>query len=62
MKIVTFCGIQNSGKTTLIREIINRLTNRGQRSAIIVNERGEAGYDEDFASANGVHMEYLRGG
>ncbi|MCF8126971.1 MAG: hypothetical protein K9N10_00505 [Deltaproteobacteria bacterium] len=62
MNIVTFCGIQNSGKTTLIREIINRLTQQGRTSAIIVNEQGEAVYDENFVGSNGVHIEYLRGG
>ena len=58
MRIVTFCGVQNSGKTTLIREIVSRLGCQGKKSAIIVNERGE----EDFIRSNEVHIEYLRGG
>ncbi len=62
MKIVTLCGVQNSGKTTLIREIVSRLMRRGERSAIIVNERGEKTYNEEFVRSNKVHMEYLRGG
>jgi len=62
MKIVTLCGVQNSGKTTLIREIVSRLGRQDQTSAIIVNERGEANFDEDFIRSNGVHIEYLRGG
>ncbi len=62
MKIVTFCGIQNSGKTTLIREIVSRLRRRDKKSAIIVNERGEKDYDDEFIRSNEVHIEYLRGG
>lgn len=62
MKIITFCGIQNSGKTTLIREIVSRLRRRDKKSAIIVNERGEKDYDDGFIRSNEVHVEYLRGG
>lgn len=62
MRIVTFCGVQNSGKTTLIREIISRLGCRGKKSAIIVNERGTENFDDDFIRSNEVHIEYLRGG
>ena len=62
MKIITFCGVQKSGKTTLIREIVSRLRRRGKKSAIIVNERGEKDYDDKFVLSNEVHIEYLRGG
>ncbi len=62
MKTVTFCGVQNSGKTTLIREVIHRLRKRGRNSAVIVNERGEADFDAGFVQTNGIHVEYLRGG
>ena len=62
MKIVTFCGIQNSGKTTLIREIVSRLRRRDKKSAVIVNERGEKDYDDKFVRSNEVHIEYIRGG
>ena len=62
MKIVTFCGVQKSGKTTLIREIVGRLRRRGKKSAIIVNERGEKDYVDKFVQSNEVHIEYLRGG
>ena len=62
MNIVTFCGVQNSGKTTLIREIISRLRHQDKISAIIVNERGEEDFDDDFIRSNEVHIEYLRGG
>ena len=62
MKIVTFCGVQNSGKTTLIREIIKRLRHQDKTSAIIVNERGTEDFDDHFIRANDVHIEHLRGG
>jgi|SaaInl8_200m_RNA_FD_contig_51_244384_length_1000_multi_2_in_0_out_0_2 molybdopterin-guanine dinucleotide biosynthesis protein len=62
MKIITFCGVQKSGKTTLIREVVSRLWRRGKKSAIIVNERGEKDYVDKFVQSNEVHIEYLRGG
>ena len=62
MKTVTFCGVQNSGKTTLIRDMVRRMRLLGKRSAIIVNERGEEDFDLEFVRSNEVHIEYLRGG
>ncbi len=62
MKIVTFCGVQNSGKTTLIREMARGMRRLGKKSAIIVNERGEEDFHPEFIRANEVHLEYLRGG
>jgi len=62
MKIVTFCGVQNSGKTTLIREIISWLRHQDKISAVIVNERGTEDFGDDFIRSNKVHIEYLRGG
>jgi molybdopterin-guanine dinucleotide biosynthesis protein len=62
MQIITFCGVQNSGKTTLIREIINRLRHQDKTSSIIVNERGTEDFDDNFIRSNEVHIEHLRGG
>lgn len=62
MKVVTVSGIQGSGKTTLIRELIVRVEALGKRSAVIVNEDGEETYDTDFVQSHQLVVESLRGG
>lgn len=62
MKLVTLSGLQESGKTTLIRELITRLNPQGTSSAVIENERGEATFDPDFTQQHGVRIEKIRGG
>lgn len=58
MKIITISGVQGSGKTTLIRELIARFAARGQRSAVIVNEVGE----EVFPKDQEVELFQIQGG
>lgn len=62
MKLVTVSGIQGSGKTTLIREMIVRLGPQGKKCGVIVNEDGEVKYDDDFVRLQGLRVESLRGG
>ncbi len=62
MKVVTVSGIQGSGKTTLIRELIVRFKALGKRSAVIVNEDGQETYDRDFVHSHQLVVERLRGG
>ncbi len=62
MKVVSISGMRGSGKTTLIRELISRLATAGRRSALIVNEDGDASYDTVFLQRHGVAAEFLRGG
>ena len=62
MKIVTVAGIQGSGKTTLIHELIMQLWAQGKKSAVIVNEEGEATYAPDFLEAHEVKIFRLMGG
>jgi G3E family GTPase len=62
VQLVAVSGTQGSGKTTLIREVIARLTSRGNRCGVIVNEDGQAKYDDDFLGAHHVAMKTLRGG
>ena len=62
MRVVNISGLRGSGKTTLIRELIGRLSADGKRSAVIVNEEGEEAYDEVFLKRYNVPAEFLRGG
>jgi G3E family GTPase len=62
MRIVSISGTVDSGKTTLIKELITNLAAEGKRSAVIVNEDGEETYDNDFISSRNISVEHLRGG
>jgi len=62
MRIVSISGTVDSGKTTLIKELITSLAAQGKRSAVIVNEDGEEIYDNDFISSRQISVEHLRGG
>jgi len=62
MKVVTVSGIQGSGKTTFIRELVARFGPMGKQSAVIVNERGEEDFDDDFIRIHNLPVERLRGG
>jgi molybdopterin-guanine dinucleotide biosynthesis protein len=63
VRLVSVSGTRGSGKTTLIGQLVDRLTAAGKRCAVIVNESGKAAY-QDFASvASGkLPVAYLRGG
>jgi G3E family GTPase len=61
MKLVTISGLQQSGKTTRIRELITRLHSHGKSSAVIENERGEATFDRGFMQRHGVRIEKIHG-
>jgi G3E family GTPase len=62
MKVVNISGMCGSGKTTLIRELITRLSSMGRTSALIVNEDGDVSYDTEFLKQYAVAAEFLRGG
>jgi molybdopterin-guanine dinucleotide biosynthesis protein len=62
MKVISISGMRDSGKTTLIRELITQLTSAGGSCALIVNEDGDVSYDTDFLNLYGVAAEFLRGG
>lgn len=62
MKLVTVSGLLGSGKTSLIKRLVEILHDRDKRSGVIVNEAGEAQYDSDFLGAFGMTIESLRGG
>ena len=62
MKVVSISGTRDSGKTSLIKELIATFATKGKQSAVIVNEEGEEAYDENFISKHNISVEHLRGG
>lgn len=62
MQVVSISGIRNSGKTTLIVELLRRIGRRGQLGAVIVNENGRATYDACAKMPHVVDLQYVRGG
>lgn len=62
MKLVVVQGTLGSGKTSLIRRLIERYVVQDQRASVLVNENGEVGYDQDFLARHHVRLERLRGG
>ena len=62
MQVISVSGIRDSGKTTLIVELLRRLDQCGQRGAAIVNENGQANYDPCSTMPRVVDLQYLRGG
>lgn len=62
MQVVSVSGIRDSGKTTLIVELLRQLDQSGQRGAAIVNENGRANFDPCSKMPHVVDLQYLRGG
>ena len=62
MKVLSILGIQGSGKTTLIRELIVRMGAKGKQSAVIINDDGEKDFDQSFIQTHRLMVEYIRGG
>ena len=62
MRVVSISGTRGSGKTTLIRQLVAHFGQAGKRMAVIVNEEGEASFDDDFVQAHGLTVKYIRGG
>ncbi len=54
MRCVVFTGFLGSGKTTAILSIAGALGARGERVAIIENERGAIGVDGPYLEAQGL--------
>lgn len=53
-------GFLESGKTSLIKEIVENNTEyQNDTTVIIVCEQGEIEYDEDWCKKYGVHVEYI---
>jgi len=62
MRVVSVSGARGSGKTSLIRELTARLSAKGKRAAVIVNEQGDAVYDQQFIQAHDLQVRTIRGG
>ena len=62
MRLVSISGTRNSGKTTLIVELLRRLNQQRLTSAVIVNEKGDATYEPCRDMARVVEIQYIRGG
>lgn len=62
MRVVCVSGARGSGKTSLIRELSARLSTQGKRAAVIVNEQGDAVYDQTFIQAHELQVRTIRGG
>ena len=62
MKILVFGGFLGSGKTTIIRKVLEGLVSIGQTAAVIENEIGEIGIDDQVLSDAGLSVTPLFGG
>lgn len=62
MLLVNISGARDSGKTTLIRELITRLHAAGKTAAVIVNQDGQVDFDPEFVDQYRVAVKYIRGG
>lgn len=54
MRCIAFTGFLGSGKTTVILRVARALGARGQRVAIIENERGAIGVDGQYLESQGL--------
>ena len=62
MRVVSVSGARGSGKTTLIRRLVGHFRTISKQSAVIVNEEGQAVFDDAFIQAHDLSVKYIRGG
>lgn len=62
MRCILIGGFLGSGKTTLIRKLVEHLGRQGKKTAVIVNEIGEVGIDGDIVSESGVETREITSG
>lgn len=62
MKIAQVAGFLGSGKTTALMKIVDGLTQRGHRIAIVVNDVGDISVDARFIEAHGLKAKEISGG
>ncbi|NPE30970.1 hypothetical protein HNV12_24050 [Methanococcoides sp. SA1] len=59
MRSILLCGLQGSGKTTLIGKIGNYLGERGRKLAIIITGKGDTRLDKDTFPFEGISIQEL---
>lgn len=59
MRLILLCGLQGSGKTTLIGKIGKYLGERNRKLAIIVTGKGDARLDEKSLPFEGISIQEL---
>jgi ABC-type cobalamin/Fe3+-siderophores transport system ATPase subunit len=62
MRLMSVSGLNGSGKTALIKALVERITGTGQRAAVIVNAEGIERYEPQWCEARLAAIEYIRGG
>lgn len=62
MRLILVTGFLGSGKTTLIIRLARAAIERGLRTAIVVNEAGEIGIDDQLMRRLGLDVRELAGG
>ena len=60
--IVVVGGFLGAGKTTLLLAAARELERRGMRSAVVMNDQGDALVDSDYASVHGLPYGEVTGG
>ena len=62
MRVLVMAGFLGSGKTTIVRTLIQGLIDEGKTCAIIENEIGEVGIDDALVGEAGLEVTPLFGG
>lgn len=62
MRIVSVSGARGAGKTSLIRKLVDHFSLADKRMAAIVNEQGQAVFDDAFVHTHDLSVKYIRGG
>lgn len=62
MKLLIFSGFLGSGKTTIVQKVIRGLVAQGESVAIIENEIGKIGIDQELLAETGIRVTPLFGG
>ncbi|RXA17998.1 GTP-binding protein [Methanosarcina sp. MSH10X1] len=62
MRCILIGGFLGSGKTTMVRKLVEHLGKQGQRTAVIVNEIGEIGIDGGTISEGEIEVREIASG
>jgi len=62
MRLMSVSGLNGSGKTALIKALVERIAEKDQRAAVIVNEEGMEIYEPRWCETRLAAIEYIRGG